>query len=126
MGQIVSRTYWNTSKGRIERSLRKSLSSADLGTVDEALVDAALALAKGLDHMFKQHEQQMTLAGADAHDVFGDTKFAYHLRLNVNSYIQALEALLLTPQTRAQYLEDYDEQASPFATELAEVRRIMS
>ena len=105
--------------------MRKSLREADLDIIDGALVDAAMVLAKSVDHLLKQQANQLALPETPAADVFGDTKFAYHLRLSTNAYIAALHEAMLTPQSRAQYLDQQEVTDSPFAKELADVRSIM-
>ena len=117
------RSFWNTSRGTLERELRKTLRNADIADIDAALIAAAMAQAKSVDHLMKKQEATMKDQMVPE-DVYGDTGFAYHIRFGLSAYVKTLEACLLTPQTRAQYLTDQEPIVSPFAAELADVHSI--
>ena len=108
------RTFWNSSRGRHETTLRADVKRSPEHEITDSSVQLALSVAILADQ----------LIAAQPATMFGDTKFAFHLKAALAEYGRALDRALLTPQSRLT-IRDADALPNPFADVTDNVRSIL-
>jgi len=114
----MTKTFWNTSNGPVEREARDSLEAADLDPEDGLAARTVLMLAIMIDQQLRSHG--VTFAGmAD----YGDSKLAYHVTRLAAELGRAMDRCLLTPQSRLP-VKDSASGNDPFVEAMSNVRSI--